>query len=248
MLVSDVVDLIVARLGAPTVAALERRFDPDGICLTCGGRLGSGPMSVRAYQGSREIVTLVAYHAGCTDSAWLDIGAEVLLSQETWAAATAAVTLPFGRLRPLHWLIGAPSRAQTLPVLFVRPSLEMTRVRQVFAGEAVNADVELFRRLGFAELGELAVRVHPLRPVCRTWLRTSGQQLSVAAMATDQAWSAPIAEPAVTDMIRDHGGIMIAVACDRDPYRLATDTDYRDRALGIGEVLLGWAQLSPPPR
>jgi hypothetical protein len=90
--------------------------------------------------------------------------------------------------------------------------------------------------------------VHPLRPVCRAWLRVSGQQLSVAAMATDQAWSAPVAQPAVADMIKDHGGVMIAVACDRDPYRLATDTDHLDRALGIGEVLLGWAQLSPPPR
>jgi hypothetical protein len=248
MLVSDVVDVIVSRLGEPTVATLEHRFGPDGICLTCGGRLGSGPVSVRAYQGSREIVTLVAYHAGCTDSAWIDIGAEVLLSEETWAAATTAVTLPLGRLRPLHWLIGAPSRAQTLPAMFVRPSLEMTRVRQVFAGEAVNADVELFRRLGFAELGELAVRVRPLQPVCRTWLRASGQQLSVAAMAADQTWSAAVAEPAVGDMIKDHGGIMIGVACDRDPYRLATDPDYLDRALGIGEVLLGWAQLSPPPR
>ena len=248
MLVSDVADLIVSRLGEPTVAALERRFGSDGICLTCGGRLGSGPVSVRAYEGARGIVTLVAYHAGCTDSAWLDIGADVLLSQETWAAATTAVSLPLGRLRPLRWLRGAPSRAQTLPVLFVRPSLEMTRVRRVFAGEAVNADVERIRRLGFAELGELAARVHPLRPVCRAWLRASGQQLSVAAMATDQAWSAPVAQPAVADMIKDHGGIMIAAACDRDPGRLATDADYLDQALGIGEVLLGWAQLSPPPR
>lgn len=248
MLVSDVADLIVSRLGEPTVAALERRFGPDGTCLTCGSQLGSGPVSVRAYQGAREIVTLVAYHAGCTDSAWLDIGAEVLLSEETWAAATTAVSLPFGRLQPLRWLRGAGPRDHTFPVMFVRPSLEMTRVRQVFPGEAVNADVEHLRRLGFAELGELAVRVHPLRPLCRAWLRASDQDLSVAAMATGQAWSAPVAQPTVAGMIRDHGGIMIAVACDRDPHRLATDADYLDQALGIGEVLLGWAQLSPPPR
>lgn len=248
MLVSDVADLIVSRLGTATVDALERRFGSEGTCLTCGGRLGSGPVSVRAYQGHREIVTLVAYHAGCADSAWIDIGAEVLLHQETWAAATTAVSLPLGRLRPLRWLMGAACRAETLPVMFVRPSLEMTRVRQVFTGEAVNADVERIRRLGFAELGELAVRVHPLRPVCPAWLRTSGEHLSVAAMATDQAWSAPVAQPTVADMIKDHGGIMIAVACDRDPHRLAADTDYLDQALGIGEVLLGWAHLSPPPR
>jgi hypothetical protein len=247
MPVFEVADLIVSRLGGPTVAALEDRFDPDGRCLTCGGRLGSGPVSVRAYEG-RDTVTLVAYHAACTGSAWLDIGAEVLMSQETWAAATAAVPLPLGRLRPLHWLRGAPSRRQTLPVMFVRPALEMARVRQVLAGEAVNADVEKLRRLGFAELGELSVRVHPLRPVCQAWLRVSGHHTSVAAMATDQAWSAALTTPELADLIKDHGGIMLAAACDRDPYRLCTEPDYLDRALGIGEVLLGWAQLSPPPK
>ena len=247
MPVFDVANLIVSRLGGPTVAALQDRFDPDGKCLTCDGRLGSGPVSVRAYEG-RNIVTLVAYHAACTGSAWLDIGAEVLLSQETWAAATAAVPLPLGRLRPLQWLRGAPARRQTLPVMFVRPSLEMARVRQVLAGEAVNADVERLRQLGFAELGELTVRVHPLRPVCHSWLRVSGERTSVAAMATDQAWSAPVTTPEVADLIKDHGGIMLAAAYDRDPYLLCTDQDYLDRALGIGEVLLGWAQLAPPPR
>jgi hypothetical protein len=243
----DVADLIVSRVGEPTVDALQRRFDPDGICLTCMGRLGSGPVSVRAYDGGREIVTLVAYHADCADSAWLDIGAEVLMGHETYAAVATTVPLPLGRLRPLQWLFGAPARNQTLPVMFVRPSLEMARVRPVFDGEAVNADVETLRRIGFSELGELSARVHPLRPVCRSWLRASGRHLSVAAMATDQAWSAPATEPSVADLIRDCGGIMIAVACDRDPYLLATDRDYQDRALGIGEVLLGWAQLSPPP-
>jgi hypothetical protein len=41
---------------------------------------------------------------------------------------------------------------------------------------------------------------------------------------------------------------MIAVACDDDPTRLSTDAHYLDRAFGNGEILLGWAQLSPPPR
>jgi hypothetical protein len=245
--VIDVANSIVSRLGRPTVAALERRLGADGRCVTCGDQFGSTPLSLRAYHDGREAVTLVAHHAACADSAWLDVGAEVLPRQPTWAAAAAAISLPLGRLRPLRWLSGAASRSQTLPVMFVRPSLEMSRVRQVFPGEAVNADMERYREIGFADLSELAVRVHPLRPICHAWLCTSGHDVSVAAMATEQAWSAR-AQPPVADLVRDHGGIMIAVACDHDPGRLSTDADYLDRAFGNGEILLGWAQLSPPPR
>lgn len=246
MPIFDIADLIVSRLGEPTVAALRRRFDPDGRCPTCSGRFGSGPLSVRAYYDGQEAVTLVAHHAACAHSAWLDVGAEVLSCIPTWTAETTAITLPLGRIRPLRWLVGAASRSQELPVMFVRPSLEMARVRQVFPGEAVSADVEQYCRLGFAELGELTARAHPLRPVCRAWLRPSGPDLRIAAMASGSPWLAPVA-PEVADQIKDRGGIMIAVSCDRDPYRLSADPCYRERALGAGEVLLGWAQLSPPP-
>lgn len=248
MLVIDVADQIVTRLGVPTVAALERRLGPNGRCLTCGDQFGSAPLSVRAYHDGRTSVTLVAHHSDCADSAWLDVGAEIGPGESTWAAATGTVSLPLGRLRPLRWLFGSAARKQTLPVMFVRPSLETARVREVCAGDAVNTDAEMYHRLGFAEFHELAVRVHPLRPLCPAWLRVAGADLSVAAMAADQAWSAPVAEPEVAELIKDRGGIMIAVSYDNDPRRLSEDAHHLDRALGNGEILLGWAQLSPPPR
>lgn len=248
MLVIDVAETIVSRLGVPTLAALERRLGADGRCLTCGDEFGYAPLSVRAYDDGRAGVTLVAHHAICADSDWLDGAAEARPGHPTWAAAAATIRLPVGRLRPLRWLFGAPSRSELLPALFVRPSLEMARVRQVCAGDAVNTDGDRFCRIGFAEFGELAVRTHPLKAVCHAWLRVSGDDIAVAAMPGDQAWSAPVTEPAVADLIKDRGGIMIAVSGDCDPRHLSADADYLDRALGNGEVLLGWAQLSPPPR
>lgn len=244
----DVADVIGSRLGEPTVTALKRRFGPGGRCLTCGSRLGSAPLSVGAYHDGRETVTLLAYHARCAGSAWLDAGGDIPSCEPTYATATAAVSLPLGRIRPLRWLRGAGSRAQTLPVMFVQPSLEAVHVRQVCTGEAVNADLEKYSRLGFAELGDLAVRLHPLRPVAPAWLRASGRDVSIAATAGDRVWSTPALQPPVADLIKDHAGIMIAITCDHDPRRLSIDAGYRDLTLGNGEILLGWAQLSAPPR
>ena len=247
MPVIDVDDLIVARLGEPTVTALRRRFGPAGNCLSCGGRLGSAPLSVRAYHDGREAVTLVAHHAVCAASAWLDIGTEILPPEPTWTTAATSVSLPLGRLRPVRWLMGAASRELTLPVLFVQPSLDVARVRRVGAGEAVSADLEEYIRLGFAELGELAARVHPLHPVGRAWLRASGRDVSVAAQAAASPWLAPAVAPPVAKLVRERGGIMIGISCDHDPRRLSTDSGYLDRALGNGEILLGWAALSVDP-
>ena len=47
---------------------------PGGTCLTCGDRFGAVPLSVRAYHGDDGIVTLIAYHASCAASAWLEAG------------------------------------------------------------------------------------------------------------------------------------------------------------------------------
>lgn len=212
--------------------------------MTCGGQFGSVPLSLRAYHDGRETVMLVAHHAACADSVWLDVGAEVPAPQPTWTATTATMALPLGPLRPLHWLLGGAARSHTFPVMFVRPSLEVAQVRPVFAGETVNADMERYCRLGFSEPAELAACADPLRALCRAWLRTSGQRVSVAAMAGDQAWSAT-AEPEVAELVSGHGGIMIAITCDHDLGRLSADRHYLDRACGNGELLLGWAQLSP---
>jgi hypothetical protein len=243
VLVFDVADVISSRLGEPTVTALARRFGADGRCLTCAGRLGTAPLSVRAYRDDRGIITLVAYHADCAASAWLDVGTAALPCQATWAAAMTRMPLRLGAPRPFRWLRGPGSRDEMTPIMLVHPCLDMTRVRQVCPGEAVNADLEDYFLLGFADPGELA-HTYPLRPAGKAWLRTYGNDVALMVMAGDQAWSAPIEQQPVADLVFARGGVMIGITCDRDPVRLSTDTRYLGYAIGNGEILLGWAPLS----
>lgn len=166
----DIADDIRIRLGQPTVTALARRFGPDGRCLTCGKRFGAVPLSVRAYRGNDGIITLVAYHADCAVSAWIDFWATIPLSQGTWAAAATSARVQMPLPRWLHRIGRPATRPQVMPVLLVHPCLEWVRVRQAAFGEAVNADFEAYGRLGFHDPSVLA-RTWPLRPAggLRSW-------------------------------------------------------------------------------
>jgi hypothetical protein len=107
--------------------------------------------------------------------------------------------------------------------------------------EAVNADMEGYSQVGFADAGSLA-RTYPLRPAGRAWLRASRHAVLVHVMAADRAWFAPIPKPAAV-LASVRGGILAGVTCDRDPGRLAADTGHPEHAIANGEVLLGWSPL-----
>ena len=241
VLVLDVADDIRIRLGEPTVAALARRFGPAGRCLTCGERLGAAPLSVRAYRGHTGIITLVAYHAGCAASAWVDVGRGALPRLETWAAAVASVSLPLAARRWFHRLRGPGTRELVMPVMLVHPCLEMTRVRQAGSGEAVSADIERYGRLGFADPG-VSARACPLRPAGRACLDAGSVPVRLQVTAADRAWSAPIPPPAATLAVA-RGGVLVGVTCDHDPDRLAAEASYLAYAVAHGDVLFGWAPL-----
>jgi hypothetical protein len=241
--VLDVADVISARLGEPTVTALPHRFGPGGRCLTCGGALGSGPLSVRAYHNDQETVTLVAYHAGCATSAWLEVGAEDLRWQATWAAVITCALLPIGKPRRLRWLRGPGTQELSMPLLLVHPSLETARVRHIGPGEAVNADLEDYCRLGFAESSALA-RAYPLRPVGSAWMGASETGISLMAMVGERGWSAPVRPQALAGLVTVRGGILIGVTCDRDPQWLGCRSRCLNDAIADSEILLGWAPLA----
>lgn len=246
MLVLDVADVISARLGEPTVTALARRFGPGGRCLTCGSALGRGPLSVRAYHNDQETVTLVAYHAGCATSAWLEVGAENLRCQATWAAVVTCAFLWVGTSRRLRWLRGPGTQELSMPLLLVHPSLETARVRHIGPGEAANADLLDYCRLGFAESSALA-RAYPLRPVGKAWMRAGETGISLMVMVGGQGWSAPVRPRALAGLVTVRGGILIGVTCDRDPQWLGYHSRCLNDAIADGEVLLGWAPLSGTP-
>jgi hypothetical protein len=243
VVVLDVADEIRVRLGEPTVAALTRRFDADGRCLTCGERLGASPLSVCAYDRRGGDVTLVAYHAGCTTSAWVDIGPCAPPRPETWVAAVTNVslTMQVPGLRWIRRLRRAGEQNQAMPVMLVHPFLETSRVRQTGVGEAVNADPEDYSRLGFVDPSVLA-RTWPVRPAGRAWVHWGGEDALLHAMLADQMWSTPISRP-VARLATSGGGVLLGVTTDCDPRRLVADAGYLDDAMANGDVLLGWAPL-----
>lgn len=241
VLVLDIADDIRLCLGEPTVTALTRRFGPEGRCLSCGGRFGVLPLSVRAYRDHVGIITLVAYHAGCAASALVDVGPAVLPRQQTWAAAVTGISLPVASRRRFRGR-GAPgTRDQVMPVLFAHPSLEMTRTRPASWGEAVNADMEGYSQLGFAEPSARA-RTGPLRPVGQAWMQPSRGAVQLHVKVADRTWFAPITRRAAMLAVA-RGGILVGITCDRDPARLAAEARYLEDAFASGDVLLGWAPL-----
>jgi hypothetical protein len=242
VLVLDVADDIRFRLGEPTVTALARRFGSAGQCLTCGRKLGTEPLSVRAYHAPQGTVTLVAYHAGCAASAWVDVGPAPLPRQDTWAAAVTSLYLPPAGYRWFRRPGRRRMQGQLMPIMLVHPSLEMTRARQAGVGEAVNADVEGYSRLGFADPGPLARASH-LRPTGRAWAQTAGAATSLHVVVADRAWSAPIQRRAAA-LATARGGVLVGIICDHDPAQLAAETTGLEHAIDHGEVLIGWAPLA----
>jgi hypothetical protein len=184
VVVLDVAREIRSRLGEPTVNALARRFGPDGRCLSCARGLGAEPLSIRAYEDGRGIITLIAYHAGCASSAWLNVAPGTLPRDRTWAASvTRATARPPGGWW-CRWLPGRKAHGQPALGLLVHPCLEIARVRPVHPGESVNADLEGHARLGFAD-SVLPAQGRPVRTVGRASARlTSGSDA-----AADQALS-----------------------------------------------------------
>jgi hypothetical protein len=242
VVVLDIADRIRAELGGPPVTALARRFGPDGRCLTCGRRLGAEPLSVRAYRDA-DSVTLIAHHAGCASSAWLDVGPGTVLSwQQTRSAAVTSAPLPVANRLWRRWLPRPAAREQPVPVLLVRPCQEVTRARQTGAGEAVNADLEAYAALGFTDLGPLSPR-HPIAAAARAWIRARGDDVSLSVTVGDSAWYVTAAPP-VAGLIGTSGGVLVGVTCDRDPSSLVADTHDLGQALSVAEVLLAWAPLS----
>jgi len=241
MLVLEVADVIRSRLGWPTVTALTRRFAPGGTCLTCGDRFGAGPLSVRAYRGHDGIVTLIAYHVGCAASAWLEVG-PAAMPCETWTAATTSAMIPviIARTRRQR---RARTQSHVLPVMLVRPSLEVARVRPVAVREAVNADREDYCRLGFTDPG-------PFSGACRlsctgqSWLLPNGDHFLICFAAGGRAWFAPVHQQPPFGLVTSCHGIVVGIICDRDPVELSVDARLLGDGVASGEVLLGWAPLA----
>lgn len=246
VVVLDVAREIRSRLGEPTVNALARRFGPDGRCLSCARRLGTEPLSIRAYEDGRGIITLIAYHAGCASSAWLNVAPGTLPRDRTWAASvTRATARPPGGWW-CRWLPGRKAHGQPALGLLVHPCLEIARVRPVHPGESVNADLEGHARLGFAD-SVLPAQGRPVRTVGRAWIEAREGRAFLCALAGDSAWSAAASEPDVS-LAEARGGVLIGLAWEGDPARLAAEPRRLERALGNGEIQLGWAGLSGSSR
>lgn len=241
MLVLEVADVIRFRIGEPAVAALARRFGPGGTCLTCGSRFAAGQLSVRAYHGDDEIITLIAYHADCAPSAWLEVGQAAIPTRGTWAAAITSAVLPMIVTGVRH-LRRATARAQALPVMLVHPSLDLARVRHVAIGEAVNADREDYCRLGFTDPGPCSRRCRLYR-VGQTWTLRNREHLLACVVAGDRAWSAPVRQRALADLIVSHQGMVVGITSE-DPAELSADASMLDDVTVGGEILLGWAPLA----
>lgn len=242
MPVLDVAGVIRSQLGEPTVTALARRFSADGTCLACADRLDAGPLAVRAYRGGDEIITLIAYHARCTASAWLDIGPAALSYEETWAAVITSVAFPAISSHTGHPGHGGPQE-QVLPFMLVRPGLEVVRVRHVGPGEAVDADREDYCRQGFINPG-LFSGARRLPDIGQTWVLRNGSHLLVYVVAGDQAWSAPADRPAHAGLIATCQGTVVGVVFEQEPATVGADVGVLADAIANGDVLLGWAPLA----
>jgi hypothetical protein len=243
VLVIDIADEIRIRLGEPTLSALTRRFGTEGRCLTCGEQLGTAPLSVRAYRDLDGITTVVAYHADCAGSAWIDMGHGDLPCYQTWEAAAGNAALPVSQPRWRHPLSRPPVDEQLIPAIFVRPSLEMTRVRQVGLGEAVNADLEIYCSLGFSSSRTLPCSRHFAG---QAWAAHAGETAALHVLIAGRSWSAP-ASDAVLSLAAAHGSAVAGITFEYDPSRLAADDECLRDAIASGDILLGWISLRGRP-
>ena len=242
VVVLDVAEEIRLRLGEPTVAALSRRFGPGGRCLTCGRCLGAEPLSVRAYRDGQGVVTLIAYHAGCAASAWLDVAPDVRPRDWTWAAAVTSVVLRLPGRWPARWRLARVTPEGLVPVLLVRPRLEIARVRPVSLGESVNADLEWYAARGFADPGPPGYSPR-VKVVGRAWIHLQEGCAVLCGQVGSDVWSAGAARFDV-GLVQARGGVLIGLICERDPAWLASRPDLLEQVLGNNEqLLLGWAPL-----
>ena len=246
VVVLDVAYEIRSRLGEPTVSVLARRFGPEGRCLSCAGRLGTEPLSIRAYEDGQGLVTLMAYHAACAASTWLNVAPGTLGRDRTWAAAVTRTTA-----RPpggwwCRWLRDRGPYRQAALTLLVHPCLDVARVRPVRPGESVNADLEEQARLGFADSAPPA-QARRLKTVGQAWIEARDGRTFLCAQAGGSMWSAAAPE-ADTDLVEARGGALIGLTCEGDPAWLAAEPRRLEHALGNGEFQLGWAELSESPR
>lgn len=252
MQVIDVADVIRDRLGGPTVAALAERFGADGTCPECGERFGTARLSLCAFADDAEDVMLVAYHAGCRATAWLE--GELAggypeaepprpIRPPTWhAAMTSCVTALPSRPGRLPWRRARGPREMQMPLLVVHPRLESSRVRLVNPAETVNADMEEYHGLGFVDAGDLAEG--PVTAVGAARLMTAGRASArLVVRAGFDTWAAPVGSASLLSLIRARGGTLVGVGCESDPEALAADPAARGAALSHGDLLLGWTPL-----
>lgn len=250
MAVIDVAGVIRARLGAPTVDALAARFGADGSCPECGTRFGPARLSLCAFADDAEHVTLVAYHATCRATAWLDgepAGGDPEPPRPTraptWQAAMTSCMTPMPARAGRHLWRRAPG-PRAMPLLVVHPRLESSRVRLVGAGETVDADLEELHALGFADAGDLAGK--PLTAVGAARLMTAGRDSArLVVRAGFDTWAAPVGSASLRTLINARGGTLVAVGSGSDPYALAADPAGLATALDRGDLLLGWTPLHP---
>lgn len=127
--------------------------------------------------------------------------------------------------------------------MLVHPSLDVARVRHVAVGEAVNADREDYCRQGFTDPGPLSRRCR-LSRVGQTWTLRNRDHLLACVVAGDRAWSVPVRQRPLADLIISRQGMVAGITCDGDPAELTADTSMLNAAIVSGEILLGWAPLA----
>jgi hypothetical protein len=110
-------------------------------------------------------------------------------------------------------------------------------------GEAVNADREDYCRQGFTDHGPLSRRCH-LSRVGRTWTLRNRDHLLACVVAGDRAWSAPVRQRPLADLIISRRGMVAGITCDEDPAELTADASMLNAAIVSGEIQLGWAPLA----
>lgn len=252
MSVLEVAESIRTRLGAPTVDALATRFGPEGVCRACNRRFGPGALSLCAYPAGVDHVMLVAYHRGCRPTAWLDDEPGLELAPppslrpqraSAWRAAVTCAVLSLPGPPRRWWRRRSGPRSAQTALLVVHPSLETARVRMVAMGEAVNADLETYHRLGFRDADELA-EAASLSPVGTARLLTAGlPEMRLSVRVGFETWTLPVGSASAAALIGARRGVLTAIGCGIDPAHLAADPGELDDALVDGRLILGWTPL-----
>lgn len=241
----EVADDIRSRLGAPTIDALTRRFSPAGRCAVCGEMFAHAPLSLRAYPDFGGCVDLVAFHAGCAVTAWVEDEPAPPRRDPTWQAAFVGfpLSLPRRDVRRRPWPWRTRASTITVPMVVVRPALETARLRVIDRAEAVNADLEGFYRLGFRDPEALRIADADRVGVVRAFGDACTGRVVVCGGR--QWWSAPVGSTTMLSLLRARGGAVVAIDCEEDPTELSLAPRRLADAIAGGRVLAGWAPLRP---